>query len=358
MKPKIVVGMSGGVDSSISVLLLKKRGWQPVGVSLKLAHWKSKSNILKENVCCTTESLDIAKNVCKKLNVPYYRYDVSKEFKKNVMDYFISELKKTRTPNPCAICNRYLKFKKLFEWAKKHNIKYVATGHYAKTRFNKKTKEYEMLRPKDTKKDQTYGLCLLPQKWLKHIVFPLADYTKDEVYKIAEEEGFKIFLKRKQSQDLCFVSGNALPSYIKDEIGENPGLIKDDTGKILGNHKGLHFYTIGQRRNLGLTKKYYVKEINAKTNTLTVTENPNKICSKKLFLHPFNFMLPKVPNKIIRVLAKTRYQQPLSKAMIYPPKNGKVKVVFNKPQKSVTSGQVCTLYKNNVCLGGGIINLE
>jgi tRNA-specific 2-thiouridylase len=167
---KIVVGMSGGVDSSMSLVLLRKMGYEPVGVSLKLTHWKNENNKLKENVCCTAESFDIAAAVCKKLGFEYHIYDVSKTFQKEVIDYFISDLKIVRTPNPCVKCNRYLKFKKLLEFAKKHNINYVSTGHYAKIVNN--NGKYELHRAKDLKKDQTYGLCFLPQKWLKNIILP------------------------------------------------------------------------------------------------------------------------------------------------------------------------------------------
>ncbi len=259
-KKRIVVGMSGGVDSSITLVLLKKQGFNPVGVSLKLEVWKDKCNVLRENVCCTKESFDIAKKICKKLNVPYYVYDVKKEFKKEVMDYFLSDLKKNRTPNPCVVCNRYLKFKKLFEFAKKKGIKYVATGHYAQVRFNKKTKRYELLKAKDKTKDQSYGLSFLPQKWLKWIILPLGNYTKKKVFKIAKKEGFEFFLKRKQSQDLCFVSKRAIPKYIEKKIGVKPGKIVDTKGNVLGEHKGVHFYTIGQRRRLGL-QGYFVRAL-------------------------------------------------------------------------------------------------
>lgn len=353
---KIVVGMSGGVDSSISVLLLKKQGWDVVGVSLKLAHWKNKSNILGENACCTAESLDIAENVCKKLGVPYYKFDVSKEFKRDVMDYFVSELKHNRTPNPCVICNRYIKFRKLFEWAKKHSIKHVATGHYARIRFNTHTKEYELLRPKDLNKDQTYGLSWLPQKWLKYIVLPLADYTKDEVYQLAKKQGFEIFLKRKQSQDLCFVSGRAYPKYLEEKVGKRPGPIKDEKGNVLGKHDGLHFYTIGQRKGVGLRARYYVKDRDFKTNSLIVTKNKKDINSKELILSPFSFISGKPPRKEKIIQAKPRYCLSPSKATLFPPEDGKIRVVFDVPQPCVAPGQFCVLYDKEVCLGAGVIN--
>lgn len=340
MGEKIVVGMSGGVDSSMSVFLLKKAGWRPVGVSLKLAHWENKCNKLGENVCCTKESLKVARNVCKKLGVPYYEYGASKDFKGKVMGYFDSELKKARTPNPCVICNRKLKFAKLFEFAKKHGMKYVATGHYAKT------KDGKLIIPKDSSKDQTYGLSFLPKKWLKYIVFPLADYNKDEVYQFAKKNGFEMFMKVKQSQDLCFVSGKALPEYLKSRIGIKPGLIMEK-GKIIAEHKGLHFYTIGQK-----TLGYYVKCFDIKNNVLFVTKNRKEISGKEVLLKPFNVLAEIKPK--MKVMAKVRYRQKLAKATLYH-KDGKLKIIFDKPQEAITPGQCCVFYKRKVCLGGGII---
>ena len=356
MGNKIVVGMSGGVDSSMSLVILKKQGWHPVGVSLKLQVWKDKDNVLRENVCCTKESFDIAKEICKKLNVPYFIFDAKEEFEKAVMDYFVSDLKKNRTPNPCVVCNRYLKFKKLFEWGKKHNIKYVATGHYARVRFNTKSKKYGLLKAKDKEKDQSYGLSFLPQKWLKYIKLPLGNYTKKQVYNFAMKKGFELFLKRKQSQDLCFVSKKALPKFIEEKVGKNPGRIIDTEGNVLGEHKGLHFYTIGQKRKLCLPGAYFVKGSNVRKNELVVTKNIREINQKEIILKPFNFISGEKPDKKVKVMAKVGYGLELSKAVIFPPEKGHLRLVFNKPKSFVRAGQFCAFYKRDVCLGSGVIN--
>ncbi|MBN2454359.1 tRNA 2-thiouridine(34) synthase MnmA [Candidatus Woesearchaeota archaeon] len=324
MGKKIALGLSGGVDSAAAAILLKKAGWQPVGVYLKLGHGSSRS----------------ARGICKKLGIPFCEYDVSGDFKKEVIGYFLSELRKARTPNPCAMCNRRLKFLKLFEFAKKKGIDYVATGHYAKIRNG------ELLMPKDLKKDQTYGLCFLKKEWLKKIVFPLGNYTKGEVYKIAKGLGI---MKSEESQDLCFADN--VPEYIEDNLGRKPGLIKDGEGRTLGRHEGLHFYTIGQKKGLNLPGSYYVKEFDVKNNQLIVTKNKNEISRKEIVLYPFN-LLSAVRAKE-RVMAKVRYRQELSSATLQ--KGKKLKVVFNKPQYSVTPGQFCVFYKGNVCLGGGAI---
>lgn len=372
---QIIVGMSGGVDSSLALVLLQEQGWQPIGVSLKYAAWKNRKNLLRENICCRSESFKIAKDICKKLNVPYYIFDVSKEFKKEVIEYFISELKNNKTPNPCIICNRYLKFKKLFAWAKKHHIKYVATGHYARVRKNPATEKYELLRAKDKEKDQTYSLCFLPQKWLKYIVFPLGDYTKSEIYKMAEQKGFDFFLKQKQSQDFCFVAGKSMPNFITKEIGIRPGLIKDKRGSILGQHPGLHFYTLGQRKGINLAGgPYFVVDRDSQNNVLIVTKNKNKLLAQKVILLPYHFISGDYLKDKIQIQAKIRYRQPLAKATLFPISKSKsrafgpsirsrrkvrnkVKLIFNEPQKAITPGQFAVFYQKDVCLGGGKISL-
>lgn len=352
---KIVVGMSGGIDSSAALILLKKQKFDPIGVSLKFAVWKNRKNLLRENICCSLKSLKIAKKVCQKLNVPHFIFDVSEKFEKEVINYFVSELKNYRTPNPCIICNRYLKFKKLFQWAKKHGIKYVATGHYARIRQNPKTKKYELLRAKDKNKDQTYSLSFLPQKWLKNIIFPLGNYTKKEVYQIVKKERFNFLVKKKQSQDFCFVAGKSLQYFLEAKIGRKAGLIMDLEGNILGKHQGLHFYTIGQRKGIKLPGgPYFVAGFDISRNVLKVTKNLKDLYRKEIFLSPYHFISGETPQKKIRVKAKIRYRQSLAEATLIPLRN-KLKVIFDSPQKSPTPGQFCVFYQNDVCLGGGII---
>ena len=357
---KIVVGLSGGVDSSVSLLLLKKQGYQPVGVSLKYAVWKSKKNILKENVCCSENSFNIAREVCKKLDVPYHIIDHEMDFKDKVIGYFLKVLKNKKTPNPCLVCNKVVKFNKLFDFAKKKGIKYVATGHYAQVRKNKETKKFELLKGKDEKKDQSYFLCLLNQKELSKIIFPLGRYTKDKVYKIAQKEGFQFFSKIKQSQDLCFVAKQSISSYLEEEIGLEPGNIIDQDNNILGQHQGLHFYTIGQRKGVGLSGAagpWWVIGLDKKKNNLIVTNEEDDLLlfSQKVILTDYSFISGQIPKKVINVEAKTRYHQRLALAKVYPPKNKKLKLVFKEPQKTITPGQWTVFYSGDSCLGGGII---
>ncbi|MAF20190.1 MAG: tRNA 2-thiouridine(34) synthase MnmA [Parcubacteria group bacterium] len=350
---KVVVGLSGGVDSSVSLLLLKKQGYQPIGLSLKYTSWQDKRNLLKENICCSQESFAIAKKICQKLKAPYHIVDQKLDFKEKVMGYFLSVLKDKKTPNPCLICNHSVKFNKLFDFAKKHNIKYVATGHYARTENG------QLLKAKDKEKDQSYFLALLTKKQLKNIIFPLGNYTKAQVYQIAEKQGFDFFKKIKQSQDLCFVAQKSMPAYLAKEIGLEPGQIVDKKGKILGKHQGLHFYTIGQRKGLNLPQgPWYVIGFDKKKNHLIVTnkEDDKNLFKQTVFVSEVHFISDKIPVKMVKVKAKTRFNQELSSANLYPLKNDQVKLIFDKPQKAVAPGQWAVFYDKDICLGGGVID--
>ncbi|OIO28410.1 tRNA 2-thiouridine(34) synthase MnmA [Candidatus Micrarchaeota archaeon CG1_02_60_51] len=352
MEKRIVVGMSGGVDSSMTLLLLKQSGWQPLGVTLMLEKW---GEGCRENACCTAESLRVAKSVCEKLGVKHFVVDAKADFKREVMDYFIDELSRARTPNPCITCNRRLKFAKLFEWAQANGIDYVATGHYAKTakRADGKT---VLVPPKDRVKDQTYGLCLLPQEWLARCVFPLGGYTKEEVYATAKREGFEFFLKTKQSQDLCFVESAAVPAFLEEKLGRRGGEIVDANGKVLGRHDGLHFFTIGQRRGLGIEGENYVVGFDAEKNRLIVSKDRKDLLKRTVLVTGFNYSTGEQPTEPMKVTAQVRYRQEPTAAIMHPAVGGVVKAVFKEPAESVTQGQVCACYGDGgACIGGGFI---
>ncbi len=347
--------MSGGVDSSMALVLLKEQGWNPVGVALKYPVWEDPANCLKENVCCSAESFQIAEGVCRKLGVPFHVFDVSSDFKKEVIDYFLGRLRDHRTPNPCVMCNRHLKFKKLLEWARRHGIEHVATGHYARVRKNPKTRKFELRASEDAEKDQTYSLSFLSQEQLRHIVLPLGGLTKQEVYRMAEERGFEIFLKRKQSQDFCFVSGNAMGPFLTQELGKKEGSVQDDEGREIGRHQGLHFYTVGQRKGLGFSGgPFFVTGSDVVANILKVTRNEENLLNREVFLSPCNFPLG-TPKRPVRVKAKIRYRQSAAAGTLYPVSANKVRIVFDKPQRAVTPGQFAVIYRRSVCLGAGEI---
>jgi tRNA-specific 2-thiouridylase len=339
----------------MALVLLKEQGWDPVGVSLKYPVWKDEANCLRENICCSEESFQIAANVCKKLDVPYHVFDVSRDFKKEVIDYFLGKLRDHRTPNPCVMCNRYLKFRKLLDWGARRGIGYVATGHYARVRKNPKTRKFELLKSKDAEKDQTYSLSFLSQAELRHIVLPLGDHTKQEIYRMAEGHGFEIFLKRKQSQDFCFVSGNAMEPFLAKEIGRKEGEVRDDAGCVIGKHQGLHFYTVGQRKGLGFSGgPFFVTGSDVARNVLQVTRDEKNLLSREAFLSPCNF-IGGMPKRAVRVKAKIRYRQLEAPAMLRPLSKNRAKIVFDTPQRAVTPGQFAVLYQRNVCLGAGEI---
>ena len=348
--------MSGGVDSSVALMLLKQQGFEPIGVSLRFAHWQSKSNALQENVCCTKESFKVAAQVCKKLGVKYFILDARKEFKKQVMDYFLKLLKQGKTPNPCLICNKFVKLKTLLSFAQKIKADYVATGHYAKVK--KVGDKFQLLRAKDKIKDQTYFLALLGQKELAKLIFPLADYTKSQVYKLARQYGFTAWEAKKQSQDLCFVANKSLPLYLEKKLGSRPGNIVDTQGNVLGRHKGLHFYTLGQRKGLKLAGgPFWVVGFDKLKNNLIVSNDPNdkRLFKKEVLISNVNYISGEKPKREIKVEAKTRFRQNLAKAVLKPQKDMKAKVVFTSPQKTPTPGQWLVFYQGNLCLGGGMI---
>ncbi len=351
---KVVLGMSGGVDSSVALYLLKKQGFEVIGVSLKFSHWESDKNKLRENVCCSEKSIQRAKKVCQKYKTPHFIVDATKEFQSAVIDYFIQELRSNFTPSPCLFCNRDVKIALLLSFAKEQGIGLAATGHYAK--IKEKGGKYCLFQAKDKKKDQSYFLCLLRQEQLSRLVLPLAEYSKEQVYQMAERE--KIDTSPRQSQDLCFVADNSVKTLLEETIGTKKGKIVGQDGNVLGEHSGLHFFTIGQRKGIELSGgPYWVTGMDVKKNILFVTGNGEDpaLFSKEVALGEVNFISGEVPAEPIEIEAKCRFQQPLARAMLYPEANNKTKLVFEKPQKAVAPGQIAAFYRGKECLGGGTI---
>ena len=343
--------MSGGVDSSVSLLLLKKWGWQPIGLSMKFASWNG-----KENVCSTDTSLKKAQEVCKSVGVEHFTVDCAKEFEQKTISYFNQMIKEKKTPNPCVLCNQELKFKKLAEWADQKNIEHIATGHYV--RVKKKNSHFELLRGKDKNKDQSYFLCLLTQDLLKRLVFPLGDFKKEEVYQIAQENGLKDYENIRQSQDLCFLNGQSISDYLQKEFGLQKGPILDTYGNEMGQHDGLHFYTIGQRKRINLPHgPWWVVDFDLSKNALIVTnqEDDPKLFHQTVIVKNPHF-ISKAPIKKTSVEAKVRYNQEPQKADLYPPEEDILNLFFKEKQKAITPGQWAVFYKKEVCLGGGVIN--
>lgn len=362
-KDKVVVAMSGGVDSAVSALILKKRGYEVIGVSMKIwdkskaDSWTNSSikNFTRHACYDPREEDDIndARETAKLLGIPFYTYDLSKDYEEIVLNYFRNEYKAGRTPNPCVICNYKIKFTALFKKILEDGIKfdYFATGHYAKIDYSEERHRYLLKKAKDKRKDQSYFLFYLTQEQLKHILFPLGDYTKEEVREIAKDAKLNI-AEKLESQDFTTLEHSFI---IKDE--PKPGLIVDKDGNKLGTHRGIAFYTIGQRRGLRISAKkpLYVMKIDKEKNNVVVGEKQD-VYGTELLAHNMNFISIDRLDKPIRVKAKVRYQHEPAWATVYPENEGRARVIFDEPQWAITPGQAVVFYDEDVVIGGGIIS--
>jgi len=350
-RKKILVAMSGGVDSSVTAAILKKNGYDVVGVFMKF--WQEPGEG-RENLCCSAKARLDAKRVAIKLGIPFYVLDVRKEFKKRVVDYFLKECKKGNTPNPCVECNRHIKFKFLIDTAIKLKADYVATGHYAKAKNGK------LMVAKDKKKDQSYFLWQLTQKQLSKIIFPLGNFIKEQVRGLAKKFGLSV-AEKKDSQEICFINAN-ISEFLKKRIKTNNGPIITKDGKKIGEHKGLIFYTIGQRKGIeiGGAGPYYVIRKDFKKNTLIVSNPQKDLLQKEMIIKNINWLSGKSFSGKCRVKIRSMAKMVPAKIIehvTYNMKQKKYKVIFDKEQRAVTPGQSAVFYKGNELLGGGIIEI-
>jgi len=360
---KVVVAMSGGVDSSVAAALLKKQGYDVIGVFMKF--WAPRSAAGKENRCCTLKSEKRARLVAKKIGIPFYVFNFGKEFKKRVVDYFLKEIKAGKTPNPCVVCNKEIKFGLLLEKALKLNADYVATGHYARkvSSIKYQVSSCKLLRGKDKEKDQSYFLWQLNQKQLSRILFPVGNYTKEEVRKLAGR--FKLpVAKTSESMEVCFIPAT-INDFLKKYLKTKPGPICLTSGvkqEIIGRHQGLWLYTIGQRKGIGIAsvKPYYVLDKDFKKNLLIVTQNEKDLYKKELIAKEVNWVAGQSPKFPLKVMAKIRYRSPSvpiiarqfsrsrrPREAIVRQKKGeknKIKIIFQKPQRAITPGQSVVFY--------------
>ena len=337
---KVIVAMSGGVDSSVAAALLKSRGYDVSGVFMKF--WSPKSNDGRENKCCSLDAKLDAKRVAMRLDIPFYVINAQKEFKKKVVDYFINEYKKGNTPNPCVECNRHIKFKILLDKAIELGADYIATGHYAKIKSGK------LMVAKDKQKDQSYFLWQLNQKQLDRVLFPLGDYTKDQVRLMAKK--FRLSVYRKpDSQEVCFIN-TRIHEFLSSRIHTNKGPMITNDGKIIGEHKGLIFYTIGQRKGIeiGGIGPFYVVKKDFEKNALIVSKSEKDLLRKEMVLKNINWLSGK--SYFGKCKVKIRSTAKIVGATI----KGN-KIVFKQPQRAITSGQSAVIYKDNQLIGGGII---
>jgi len=343
---KIVVGVSGGLDSTVSLLRLKEAGWSPVGVTLQVPAWEG-GDAFK-----TAE----AARVCEKLGVPHVVVNVKEDFEERVGKYFRKELRNNFTPNPCVVCNRFLKFKELLRIAEEKEVSYVATGHYVQKRFNSNTERYELLKGKDQQKDQSYMLSFLNQEQLRKAIFPIGELTYAKVQEIARNNNLEELLEKESSQDFCYLKRSSFSDYINQELPSTKGNIVNQEGEVLGQHPGLYYYTRGQRKGLDLSGgPYYVLGFNPENNEVVVTKNKDDLQCRSVIVSPFNFISGDYPTKKQSAEANIRYNQTPQPATIYPPQEGRLKISFDKPFQGVSPGQFCVFYKGEVCLGGGRI---
>lgn len=346
---KVVIGMSGGVDSSVAALILKNKGYDVIGVTLDV--WQS------DNIECGEKAKSDAKQVAEKLGIEHHIVNYVEKFKENVIHKFISEYMEARTPNPCNICNRFVKFTGLLEYAMSIGAKYIATGHYARVEQDTTTGRFYIKSSKSYKKDQTYALYNLTQEQLSHVLMPLGDYDKDEIRKIATENGL-INAEKKDSQEICFVPDKDYAAYIAKETGyvAKEGNFVDNAGNIYGKHKGIIHYTVGQRRGLGLSLKapMYVLKLDKEKNNVVIGAE-NELERDTLICKEVNWMLIDKLTEPLKVQAKIRYNAKPVYATLLPLDNGELKVVFDLPVKGVAPGQACVFYIEDKLLGGGLI---
>lgn len=355
MKKKVVIGMSGGVDSSVAAYLLKEQGYDVIGVTLRMSP-DDPDHEENEWACCSLSAVEDARRVADKLEIPFYVMNFKEIFKTQVIDYFIDEYMQGRTPNPCIACNKFIKFDALMKNAMALGADYVATGHYAS--IEKVGERYVLRKSEDQKKDQTYVLYNFTQFQLEHVLMPCGTYNKEEIREIARKLGLNV-ANKKDSVEICFIPDNDHGAFIKKNVGNRirEGNFVDKKGNVLGRHKGIVHYTIGQRKGLGIAfgTPMYVIDINPLTNEV-VLGSEEDIFKTDLIVKDVNFLPFEKLAEPKKVQAKIRYSAKGSDAMIFPLEDGRVKVQFENKQRAITKGQSCVFYDGDILVGGGIID--
>ena len=354
MKNKtVVVGLSGGVDSSVTAYLLKKQGYNVIGVTMQV--WQKD---IPESGETGIAEVEDARKVAAYLGIPHYVLNFNEEFHKNVIEYFVKTYNDGKTPNPCVVCNRYVKWQALREKAGNLGADYIATGHYAKKEYSEKYKRWVLKKSNAGKKDQSYVLWNIPKDLIEHVLFPLADFkNKEEIREIARKNNLKV-ANKPDSEDICFVPDGNYKKFLENnsDIKPKPGNIVSTKGEILGKHNGLYNYTIGQRKGLGISYKVplYVVGFNKEKNEVIVGEE-NEIYSKEMLVNNINLLLIDEIKGKMQVLVKTRYSVKEEKATIEMIDKDLIKVTFEKPTPRITPGQSAVFYIDDIVLGGGKI---
>lgn len=354
---KVLVGMSGGVDSSVAAKVLLDSGYEVTGVTVRMFDSDALALDSDTRICSSLTDVNDAKAVAQKLGFEHLVFDFKDKFREYVMNNFVDSYISGKTPNPCIQCNRHIKFDQMLSKAEELGFDYIATGHYAHKEFCEETGRYILIRPSDRSKDQTYVLYSLTQKQLAKTLFPLADYEKPQVRKIAEDADL-INSRKPDSQDICFVPDGKYADFIvKHAPGcVKPGKFTDTQGNVLGEHKGIIHYTIGQRKGLGIAlgKPAFVVSKSSENNTVVLGSNED-LMADEVIAEDVNLISVAQITEPMRVTAKIRYNQNDESAVVYPMDDGKLRFVFDRPQRAVTSGQAVVFYDGDIVVGGGTI---
>lgn len=355
-KPRVIVAMSGGVDSSVAAALLKEQGYDVIGVSLKLWDYDEDERKLSGKTCCSIDDIMDAKDVCDTLGIPFYAFNHKKEFQKHVIDTFVSEYKNGRTPNPCILCNQFIKFDLLLKEAKKLGAQYLATGHYARVHQDE-SGEFKLLKGVDADKDQSYVLYHLNQEELSHILLPIGEFTKVEIRDLAKKYNL-VTHNKKESMEICFIPNNDHAAFIKKNYPTDKkpeGNFVDFNGNVLGTHKGIDAYTIGQRRGLeiALGKRMYVAQIRPDANEVVLANDDDLYFSGAVGKH-FKFVKEPQSKNLGARIRHQRDEIPV-KILSYDKNTEKVTIEFIEKARAVTPGQALVIYEGDSVIGGGWI---